>query len=716
MLNLLRLLNSDNDLHKLIREATALLQEWSGCEAVGIRLKEGEDYPYFETRGFPADFVKAESSQCIRDLNEQLLRDNEGNPVLECMCGNVLCGRFDASKPFFTQHGSFWTNSTTQLLASTTEADRQARTRNRCNGEGYESVALISLRGGGEIFGLVQCNDSREGRFTAEKIAMLERAAGSLAIALRQRQSVQALRESELSLRQSEAGLAAAQRIAHIGSWERDLHKGTSHWSDETYRILGFTPGQVESHHNALLGVLHPTVREQVEKSMNDALNEAREYDIEYRICLPDGSEKIIHCQAEFVRDELGKPVTLRGTIHDITERKQAEEEKTKLQSQLLQAQKLESVGQLAGGVAHDFNNLLTVINGYGDLLLRRLKEGDPLREPVAEIRRAGEQGAALTKQLLVFSREQMIEPKPLDVNDLIKESQVMLERLVGEDIQVETILDPSLGFVMSDPGRLHQILMNLAANARDAMPSGGNFTIKTLDVNLGGAKAESLGLTPGRFVRLQLSDTGSGIPKEILERIFDPFFTTKGQGKGTGLGLATVYGVVRQSGGAISVVSEPEQGTTFDIYLPRVEMCVLDCTGAIRSPENLHGIETILVVEDRPEVRRLAVDTLQDNGYHVLEAAEGREALQVAKDHSGPIHLLLTDVIMPHMTGKEAAERLRQLRPEIKVLYMSGYAADVISSRGSLTSGELYIAKPFSLDSLLTKVREILSSPEVKS
>jgi hypothetical protein len=489
-------------------------------------------------------------------------------------------------------------------------------------------VALISLHGGSKVFGLLQFNDSREGRFSAEKIAMLERAAGSLAIALRQRQTLR-------TLRQSEAGLAAAQRISHIGSWEWDLESDTLRWSDETFRMFDVDPTQLETHRK-ILDRIHPADRERVDKAHADALSGAREYDVEYRAVWADGSERVVHAQAEVLRDDDGQPVMMLGTVHDISECKRAEEEKAKLQKQLLQAQKLESVGQLAGGVAHDFNNLLTVINGYGDLLLRKLKKEDPLREQVAEIRRAGEQGAALTRQLLVFSREQMVEPKPLDLNDLIKESQAMLQRLVGEDIQVETILAPSLRLIISDPGRLHQILMNLAANARDAMPRGGHFTIKTLNVNIGEAEAAaSLGLTPGRFVRLLVSDNGAGIPREIQERIFDPFFTTKDEGKGTGLGLATVYGIVRQSGGAISVRSELGQGTTFDILLPQVQASVPETAGKITSPEPLRGMETVLVVDDRPEVRKLAVGALQDSGYQVLEAAEGSEALQVAKDRS---------------------------------------------------------------------------------
>jgi PAS domain S-box-containing protein len=343
-------------------------------------------------------------------------------------------------------------------------------------------------------------------------------------------------KQAEEALRKSETGLAAAQRIAHIGSWEWDIKSDTLRWSDETFRIFDLPAVQREKR-RTVLARIHPDDRERLLKAQSNALSGSKEYNLEYRICLPGGAEKVIYSQAEVLRNNDGEPIMMQGIVQDITERKRQEEEKAKLQNQLWQAQKLESVGQLAGGVAHDFNNLLTVINGYSDLVLFKLKKDDPLRNPVAEIRRAGDQGAALTRQLLVFSRERIIEPKPLDLNGLIKESETMLQRLLGEHIQVEMALDPSLGSVMSDPGRLHQVLMNLAENSRDAMPRGGKFTIRTANVDIGDAEAAGrLGLAPGRFVLLQVGDTGKGISKEVQERIFDPFYTTKEHGKGTGL------------------------------------------------------------------------------------------------------------------------------------------------------------------------------------
>ena len=403
----------------------------------------------------------------------------------------------------------------------------------------------------------------------------------------------------------------------------------------------------------------------------------------------------------------------LLSVVRDVTEQKRAEAEKIKLEDQFRQAQKLESIGRMVGGVAHDFNNQLTVINGYGDLLLRACRSGDPLREWVEEIRKAGGHAADLTRQLLAFSRKQIIEPQPMYLHRLVKENQSMLRRLIGEEIELVIESDSSGWPVMADPGQLHQVLMNLAVNARDAMPRGGTLTIRTANVEVDETcSAGHPEIAPGHYASLLVSDSGVGIAKEIQEHIFDPFFTTKAEGQGTGLGLSTVYGIVRQLGGSIAVRSEPGRGAAFEIYLPRLGDEVL--TGVQGAPvtASARGSETVLVVEDQDPVRHLAVIALKEHGYRVLDAANGSDALLLAGRHDGPIHLLLTDVIMPHMTGKELAGRLKPLRPEMKVLYMSGYAADGIARRGLVESGAPYIAKPFVPDALALKVREVLSPP----
>ena len=399
--------------------------------------------------------------------------------------------------------------------------------------------------------------------------------------------------------------------------------------------------------------------------------------------------------------------------VHERNRASRAEEERSRMEQQLQQAQKLDSMGRLAGGVAHDFNNLLTVINGYADLLLRELKEGDPIRPSLAEMRQAGERGAELTRQLLAFSRQQPIDPKPVDLNRLVADSETMLRRLMGEDIEVVTIPGDSLGCVIADAGQLNQMLMNLAVNARDAMPDGGKLLIETsnaeLDASYAGAHP---GVTPGRYVLLAVTDNGIGMDEETKQRVFEPFFTTKEAGKGTGLGLSNVYGIVKQNGGSIWAYTEQGQGTTFKIYLPRVER--IAAAGQAPKPVAtvLHGSETILLVEDEAAVRGLAAKVLSSYGYRVLEGSHGDEALLLAERHPEPIDLLLTDVIMPGMTGRELAERMKPSRPQMKVLYMSGYSGNAIARRGILDPGVAYIPKPFTESALASKVREVLGQP----
>ena len=407
-----------------------------------------------------------------------------------------------------------------------------------------------------------------------------------------------------------------------------------------------------------------------------------------------------------------GNPCAITAAI-DITERLQ-------LENQLRQAQKLESVGRLAGGVAHDFNNLLTVINGYSDFLLDRLKSPDPLRPYAEAISNAGERAASLIEQLLAFSRKQMIEPKVLDLNTTIRESVPMLERLIGEDIALEAHLDATLGQVMADPNQVQQVIMNLAVNARDAMVDGGTLDIETMNGEINEESSASLqsAAPPGRYVLMSVTDTGQGMDETIREHIFEPFFTTKEVGKGTGLGLSTVYGIIRQSGGWIDVQSEVGVGTSFKIYFPRIDSFPAPERDAIGTPIE-KGTETILLVEDQDVVRSFAVAALKQNGYNVIEASDGDKAMAIAQEHPGQIHLLLTDVVMPGMNGKVLSERLKELRPNLKVLFISGYTADVIADRGVLDRSVALLHKPFNSDELGAKVREVLddrSAPIVGS
>jgi PAS domain S-box-containing protein len=420
---------------------------------------------------------------------------------------------------------------------------------------------------------------------------------------------------------------------------------------------------------------------------------------------------------ADWIRQD-GTPVTVRLSGRTIREQDTtffelfAEDvtERRTLEQQLRQSQKMEAVGRLAGGIAHDFNNLLMVISGYSELLLDRIGVGDPaMRGPAQEIASAASRATTLTRQLLAFSRKQMMTPKVFDLNAVVSENLRMLNRLIGEDIDLVMVPGDNLGQVKADPSQIEQVIMNLAVNARDAMPKGGKLTIETGNVTLDGSYARlHAPAIPGEYVMLAISDTGAGMDSETQSHIFEPFYTTKGP-KGTGLGLSTVYGIVKQSGGYIWVYSEAGKGTTFKIYLPRVSEAGEVAAAAAQAPATVRGHETILLVEDEATVRQLARECLELQGYVVLEAPEGAAALQLAQAHPGPIHLLLTDVIMPGMTGRELANRLSQSRPGIRVLYMSGYTENAIGHNGMLDAGVMLLQKPFSLPTLRAKVREVL-------
>jgi len=427
--------------------------------------------------------------------------------------------------------------------------------------------------------------------------------------------------------------------------------------------------------------------------------------------------ERVLGVMAMFARHPLSEfvPKALASVASALAvgiERKRAEEALRQSEERLRQAQKMEAVGRLAGGVAHDFNNLLTVITSYSALLLEDLASDDPKRDDVDQIRKAAEGAAALTRQLLAFSRQQVLQPKALDLRATVAGTDKLLKRLIGEDIQLTTVLAPDLGVVKADPGQIEQIIMNLAVNARDAMPTGGRLTIEAANVDMDAAYVRGHApASPGRYVVLALSDTGIGMDEQTKARIFEPFFTTKEVGKGTGLGLATVYGIVKQSGGFIWVYSEPDHGTSFKVYLPRVDEPAEPAAASTATAEPRHGTETVLIVEDAASVRMVTRQVLERYGYAVLEAPNGDTALRLAAKHHGPIHLLLTDVVMPGLSGRQLAEQLAQLRPDMKVLYASGYADQAIVHHGILESGIAYLQKPFTPETLGRRVRQVLDS-----
>jgi PAS domain S-box-containing protein len=644
-------------------------------------------------------------------------------------------------------------------------------------------------------------------------------------------------KEAEGALQKIKTSLSDAQRIAHLGNWDWDIGANVLLWSDEVYRIFGYAPQEFGATYGSFMNSVHPDDRDFVKKSVEEALYRGAIYSIDHRIVLPDGSERVVHEQAEVVFDDYGRPVRMIGTVLDITGLKKTEEElrknqrmlttvltslpgctyrcrndtdftfefvsegisaltgytfddyrnktanyldlihpddlpnilsdvydalenhrmyeviyrirtgkneekwlwdkgqgvyspsgdllylegfvtditdRKRLEERLGQSQKMEAVGRLAGGIAHDFNNLLTVILNYSDLLLSRPATDKKQEERIREIKNAGERAAALTKQLLAFSRKQILQPKVLDLNDVVAGMEKMIRRLIREDIELVTELEPTLGRVKADPVQIEQVIMNLAINAGDAMPKGGTLRIQTSNVRPGEAlSGRDPGFEPGRCVMLAVSDTGHGMDEATLSQIFDPFFTMKEIGKGTGLGLATVYGIINQSGGRVTVDSGIDKGTTFRIYLPAAEGLPEEARDNITAVGNAQGgSETILIAEDQNEVLSLVSLVLEEAGHNVLEANNSDAAILTCERHKEPIDLLLIDVVMPHMSGPELARRLTVLHPEMKVLYMSGYIDSTIDEYGVFTNGKSFLQKPFAPADLLGKVREVLDAP----
>ncbi len=509
-------------------------------------------------------------------------------------------------------------------------------------------------------------------------------------------------RTAESKLQQSQTLLQIAGRAAHLGGWSLELPEVRLTWSDEVCAIYEMPPGTQPTLEQAA-ELCAPEYRRSFADQFQACASAGIPFDAEVQITTATGRRVWVRAIGKAERNAAGEITRVQGALQDIGDRRRLEE-------QLHQAQKMEAVGRLAGGVAHDFNNLLSVILSYASLILSSTKAGDPLRAEVEEIRTAGNRAAELTRQLLAFSSHQVARPRVVDLNRSVAGIENMLRRLVGEDVGLTLLLAPTAGRVLLDPGQLEQVVVNLVVNARDAMPSGGLLTIETANAEVDEAFAHAHhGLSPGRYVLLAVTDTGSGMDDATRARIFEPFFTTKERSKGTGLGLSIVYGIVTQGAGHIWVYSEPGVGTTFKVYLPLAE------GGAeVPAPEpqrlaSVRGTETILVVEDEEQVRAIMGSVLRRSGYEVLEAQNGGEAFLIAEQYRPEIDLLLTDVVMPRMSGPEVAARLRSSRPQMRVLYVSGYTEGSSLRHGVLDAGSAFLTKPLTPDALLRKVREVL-------
>jgi PAS domain S-box-containing protein len=507
--------------------------------------------------------------------------------------------------------------------------------------------------------------------------------------------------ERTAKLRASEARLAEAQEVAHIGSWEWDARSGDVFWSDELYRICGMVPGASQPHQIGT--AVHPDDRTGVAQIVERAIARGESFQFESRLLLGSGQTRIGFTRGRVIQDRKGQTLRLVGTVQDVTDQKQ-------LEAGLRQAQKLEALGLLAGGIAHDFNNLITAIGGYTELVLTKFDRSARGHDDLLEVRKAADRAAALTRRLLTFSRTQSVQLKTVDINALVTSVESLLRRTIGEHIELILTLAGQLQAVRVDPNQVEQAVLNIALNARDAMPSGGQlrFVTAMADVEESGARQHPA-MTPGRYVLLSITDTGVGMSPEIQARIFEPLFSTKPPGQGTGFGLATAYATIRQAGGFIVVSSEPGRGSVFDIYLPALAVgddVTVDASTVIPGPG---GGETILLVEDDGAVRRLSRDVLTQAGYTVIDARDGEEALTIARPYLTPVDLVLTDVVMPGLAGEELAARLRKGFPAIRVLYTSGYTPPT-GQAGAREASAPFLPKPFLPSDLLSKVREVLS------
>lgn len=953
MTRLLELLNDPGDLRTMMRGVAALVRDRFGCAAVGIRLRRGDDHPYFETVGFPDGSARLETSLCARTVEGGALPDGTASPGLECLCASVIGGRFDPAASCFTARGSFWTNHTTRPATSAALAACPGHIRNRCNKEGYESVGLFALRSGGVTYGLLQVNDQQPGLFTPERIALLERMADNLAIAAAHRLSaveiaslagqrqlaldaarmgwwtynpvtrisswdegyrrifgvstqsmpndeilariihpddlpvlwarvelalnpdnpqpfaaeyrirrpddgqlrwieahgvatfegegaarhavnlvgtvadITVRRQVEEDLRNAEARFRMAQSAAKAGAWEWDLQTNENWWSDSLWPLYGLAPQSCPPSYEAWRQTIHPDDREAAVQAVSEAARQGIELSTEWRVVDPQGGERWLMSRGQPVLDDQGRTVRYRGIVLDITDRKRTEAERERLsaaieqaaevviitdaagtiqyvnpaftrvagysreevigrtpgllrsgkhptafyrqlwdtlragqvwqgrfinrhkagrlytedatispvrdtrgvivnyvavmrdltreqtlEAQLHQAQKLEAIGQLAGGVAHDFNNILfAIMLQLGFLETKPGLDGEAT-QAIQSLATDARRAAALTRQLLMLSRRSVLEVRLLDVNDVLRNLLTMLGRLIGEHIQIHFhAASGSLPVVKADAGMLEQVVMNLVVNARDAMPRGGTITIATSIAQIGAADAApNPDRKQGCHVCVSVTDTGAGMTPETLSRIFEPFFTTKEPGKGTGLGLATVHGIVAQHGGWVEVESEPGQGSTFRFYLPADSSGGTPASTPSAPAPLQRGREAILLVEDYAIVRTVVAGVLRGLGYHVVEAENGRQAMERWQEHDGAFDLLFTDMVMPEgLSGLELAERLRARKPSLKVIIASGHSAEIVRSGGVLQDGIRYLPKPCEISVLAEAVRSIL-------
>jgi PAS domain S-box-containing protein len=817
---ILEILNNATGYGSAIAAVIRELRAFWTVEAVGIRLKDGDDYPYYHAEGFSEDFLKSENSLCICGAQDDALSSGNTLPVISCICGNVILGHTDSSVPPFTDRGSFWTNSLTEMHGATREPDQGEQSRNKCQAEGYESIALIPLREGDEVVGLLQLCDHRPDCFTPDSIAFLEDLGISVGVALAKERTEMRLRESEAQYRELvESANSIILRMDHEGNITFFNEFAQAFFGYDEAEILGrnavgtIVP-ETDSSGRDLGGIVDDIIRHPDSYRVNENENMKRNGERVWvawtnkPISNPDGTPREILCIGndvtqirstemaladnerlsrtlydsmvevfafhEIVKDAAGKPVDYRvlevnRMFEQVTSIKREEvlgrlatdvfgtetapyldvysvvaetgepqafdayfdpirkhfrisafcprpgyfatvaadvTQQIELEQQVRQMQKMEAVGQLAGGVAHDFNNLLQAIQGYTDLIVQETEPTSVTRPWLDEVTQASNRAVALVRQLLTFSRRDIIKPQIINLNEIMAGLMKMLRRVIGEHYELVVVPGHGIHSICADAGQIEQVLMNLCVNARDAMPEGGRITIQTGNASF---DAEYARRKPwarqGEFVRLSVSDTGIGIPEEIQGRIFEPFFTTKEVGRGTGLGLATVYGIVKQNDGLLDFRSTQGEGSSFITYFPRVDEIPSREPTDVHEPPVFGGQEILLVAEDDAQVRAFVQRMLERNGYRVITANDGEEAIRVFQRHAGEIHLCLLDMIMPNFGGREALAAIRAMKPGMPAIFTTGY--DLHSELGNGVFNDIpLVRKPYDRVKLLQEIR----------
>ncbi len=699
---ILGILDTTLALPELLNAVLTAIKKTSGFDAVGIRLETVNDFPYFVQNGFSNDFLLTENTLIAQDRDGVVCRDANGSIMLECNCGLVISGKTDPANPLFTPYGSFWTNNSFPLLNLPADQDPRFRPRNKCMYAGYGSIALIPIRANQKTIGLLQLNNRKKDSLTIDMICVFEKISATIGVVLMQKQS-------EVELRKSEARLQTLIQTIPDLIWLKDADGAYLSCNAMFERYFGAKEADIvgKTDYEFVERELADYFREHDRKAMAAGKPTSNE---EWITFADDGRRAFMDTIKTPMYGPKGTLIGVLGIGRDITKRKQEEEKKENLELQLRESHKMEAVGQLAGGISHDFNNLLSVINGYSQVLLMDPDLKDNVRAKLEEILRTGERAAGLTRQLLVFSRHQQVEFKILDLDIIISGMEKMLLRLIRENIIVTRNIGPELWLIKADPGNIEQVIMNLIINASDAMPDGGTLTVETenMKIDKSNRLCHHADIVPGSYVMLSVSDTGCGMDDKVREHIFEPFFTTKEVGKGTGLGLATVYGIVKQSNAHIDVQSELGKGTMFRIYFPRIATGDATHKGRQETAIIPLGTETILLAEDQDGVRGMLQIFLQSIGYTVLPACNGKEALELAKNYAGQIHVLLTDIVMPGMNGFDLSKDMKILLPEIKLLFMSGYNEPTDSNK-TITISDNFIQKPIQLDVMSVKLRKIL-------